>query len=50
MSVPSSGVKNLFPAKKTAGTWRLPTTSTSVEVKERIELYLYSLLGLCHLL
>jgi hypothetical protein len=33
----------VFPWGKTAGEWRWPPTPSSAEVKERVELYLYSL-------
>ena len=32
----------VFPGGKAAGAWRWPPTPTTVEVKERVELYLYS--------
>ena len=32
----------VFPWGKAAGSWRWPPTPSSVEVKERVELYLYS--------
>jgi len=32
----------VFPGGKTAGTWRSPRTPSSVEVKERVELFLCS--------
>ena len=32
----------VFPEGKAAGAWRWPSTPSSAEVKERIELYLYS--------
>jgi len=32
----------VFPRRKAAGAWRWPSTSTSAEVKERVELFLYS--------
>jgi len=35
----------VFPGGKAVGTWRLPPTPFSAEVKERVELYLYSLSG-----
>ena len=35
----------VFSVGKAAGTWRWPPTPSSAEVKERIELYLYSLSG-----
>jgi hypothetical protein len=31
---------------KAAGAWRWPPTTSGAEVKERVELYLYSLLGI----
>ena len=31
-----------FPGGKAAGVWRWPPTTSSAEVKERVELYLYS--------
>jgi hypothetical protein len=40
----------LFPGGKAAGAWRSPTTPSSAEVKESVELYLYSPLGLRGLL
>jgi hypothetical protein len=33
----------LFPRSKAAGAWRLPATPSSAEVKEILELYIYSL-------
>jgi len=35
----------VFPGGKVAGAWRWPPTSSSDEIKERAELYLYSLSG-----
>jgi hypothetical protein len=32
----------VFPRDETAGAWRWPPTPFSAEVKERVELYLYS--------
>ena len=32
----------VFPGGKAAGAWRLPPTLSSAEVKERVELYIYS--------
>jgi hypothetical protein len=36
----------VFPASKAAGTWRWPPTQSSTKVIKRVELYLYSPLGL----
>ena len=35
----------VFTGDKAAGSWRIPPTTSSAEVKERVELYLYSLSG-----
>jgi hypothetical protein len=35
----------VFPGGKTAGAWRWPPTTSSSEVKERVQLYLYSTSG-----
>jgi len=35
----------VFAGGKTAGSWRWPPTPSSAEIKERVELYLYSPLG-----
>jgi hypothetical protein len=39
---PIQWVPSLFPGGKAAGTWRWPPTPSIAEVKERLELYLYS--------
>jgi hypothetical protein len=43
---PIQRVPRLFPWDKAAGAWRWPPTPSSAEVKERVYLYLYSLLDL----
>ena len=35
----------LFPGGKAAGVWHCPPTQSSAEVKEKVQLYLYSLSG-----
>ena len=40
--LPIQWILGLFPGGKAAGAWRWPPTSSSVEVKERLELYLCS--------
>ena len=35
----------VFPGGKAAGVWRWPSTPSSAEVKERVQLYLYSTSG-----
>jgi len=35
----------IFPGGKAAGTWRWPPNSSSAEVKERVDLYVYSTSG-----
>jgi len=52
MSIPALGLTQplingygVFPEGKVAGAWCLPPTTSSGEVKERVDLYLYSLSG-----
>jgi hypothetical protein len=47
---PIQRVAGLSTGGKAAGAWRWPPTPTSTEVKESVELYLYSHLGLRGLL
>jgi hypothetical protein len=50
---PSSLLYNgylVFPGGKVAGAWRWPPTPSTAEVKERVQLHLYSPVGLCGLL
>jgi hypothetical protein len=44
--LPIQWVPGLFAGSKAAGAWRWPPTPSSADVKERIELYLYSPSGL----
>jgi hypothetical protein len=44
-TAPIQWVSGHFPGSKAAGAWRWSSTSSSVEVKERVELYLYSTYG-----
>jgi hypothetical protein len=39
---PLEWIQGLFPGGKAAGAWRWPPTPSIIEVKERVELYLYS--------
>ena len=39
---PVQWVPGLLPGGKAVGAWRWPPTSSSAEVKEKVELYLYS--------
>jgi hypothetical protein len=38
----TTGTVYLFPGGTAAGAWRWPTTPSGAEVKERVELFLYS--------
>ena len=43
---PVQWITCLFPGSKATGAWRRPPTPSSAEVKERVDLYLYSPMGL----
>jgi len=42
MQPPIQRLPGLFPGGKAAGAWRWPPTPSSTDVKERVQLYLYS--------